>query len=94
VPSEVAFYLPPRRALVCADSLIGAGGGRVRVAPAWWAGKRPEVRARHKALLRPALRRLLDLPPDTLLTSHGAPVLRDGRAALAEALEAPEWGEE
>ena len=92
--SEVAFYLPLHRAPVCADSLIGVGGDRVRVAPAWWAGSRPEAQERYRARLRPSLRRLADLPLEMLLTSHGPRVLNGGRAALAEALDAPAWGED
>lgn len=93
-PSEIAFYLPPYNALVCADSVIGAGEGRVRIAPPWWAGKRPDAQERYRTRLRPALRRLLDLPLELLLTSHGPPVLQGGHAALAESLDAPAWGED
>jgi len=92
--SELAFYLPADCTLVCGDSLIGVGAGRVRVTPSWWVGARPEAQERYRALLRPALRRLLDLPIDLLITSHGPPVLARGREALEEALAAPAWGEE
>ena len=92
-PSEVAYYLPTHRALVCGDCLIGAGGGRAQVAPAWWVAKQPEAQARYRTDFRPSLRRLLDLPIDALLTSHGPPVLQDGHRALAAALDAPAWGE-
>jgi hypothetical protein len=33
------------------------------------------------------LRPLLDLPIESVLVSHGEPVLTDGRAALADALD-------
>jgi hypothetical protein len=36
--------------------------------------------------LREALRPLLDLPVEMVLTSHGAPVLIGGRASLAKVL--------
>jgi len=37
--------------------------------------------------LREALRSLLDLPVEMVLVSHGAPVLRNGRAAIERALK-------
>jgi hypothetical protein len=85
---ETAFWIAEHRALVVADAVIGAGGGAVRVAPPGWV---PD-RASYDASFRPSLRRLLDLPIELLLVSHGEPVLHDGRAALADALEAPAWG--
>jgi len=90
---EVVFFLRARRALVVADALIGAGGGRVRVAPPTWAPEGEEARARYRREFRPSIRRLLDLPFKSLLVSHGAPILEDGRACLEEALDAPAWGE-
>lgn len=91
-PSETVFHLPAGNALVVADALIGAGGGRVRVVPAAWAPNDPESQAAYRERLRPSLRRLLDRPFDHLLVSHGEPVLAGGRAALEEALAAPSWG--
>ena len=38
--------------------------------------------------LREALRPLLDLPVEMVLVSHGEPVLRGGRNAIARALDA------
>ena len=91
--SEFALYIPEHRALVVADALIGAGGGRVRLAPPSWAEPGPEGEARYRGPYRDSLRRLLDLPLEILLVSHGEPVVEKGRAALAEALESPAWGE-
>ncbi|HET9299453.1 MAG TPA: hypothetical protein VFO11_05870 [Candidatus Polarisedimenticolaceae bacterium] len=91
-PGEAAIWIPERRALVVGDTVMGTGRG-LAVAPPSWAVKTPEGRADYEARFRASLHKLLDLPIETFLPSHGAPVLRDGRAALAAALEAPAWGE-
>jgi hypothetical protein len=41
-----------------------------------------------RAGLAHLLERLLELPVERVITSHGEPVLHDGRAALARALSA------
>lgn len=92
-PDEVAFYVPEHRAVVAADAILGAGGGKLRVAPASWAEAGEEGQSRYRDLLRGELRRLLDLPIDMVLVSHGESVLENGGAALAAALDAPAWGE-
>jgi glyoxylase-like metal-dependent hydrolase (beta-lactamase superfamily II) len=84
-PDEAAYYIPEHATLVVADALIGAGAGRLRVSPASWSEGGGEG-------LRAALRRLLDLPLERVLVSHGPPVLSGGRRALEDALESPEWG--
>jgi glyoxylase-like metal-dependent hydrolase (beta-lactamase superfamily II) len=84
--AEVVYWLPDQRALVVGDVLLGAGAkprptdDPLRLCPERWLGK-----ATHDDL-RTALRRLLDLPVDRVLVSHGAPVLSDGRAALEAVL--------
>jgi hypothetical protein len=92
-PGERAFFLDPWRAAVFADAVIGAGGGRVRVAPPSWGVKTPEGRALYDRAFRPALRRVAAMRPQLVLPSHGDPILTNGTAALAGALEAPAWGE-
>jgi glyoxylase-like metal-dependent hydrolase (beta-lactamase superfamily II) len=91
-PGERAFVLAPWRAAVFADAVIGAGEGRVRVAPPSWGVKTPEGRAIYDREFRPSLRRVADALPELLLPSHGDPVLTAGAAALLEALSAPPWG--
>ena len=91
--SEMVYYLPYHQALIVADALIGIGGGKVRVPPLRWAENTPEGKASYEKEFRPGLRRLLDLPIEMLLVSHGEPVLANGRAALSEALAAPAWGD-
>lgn len=86
---EVAYLLPGPRTLVFADAVIGTAPGKIRVCPQSWATDGH----RYKAEFRSSIRRLLDLDADRVIVSHGPPILKDGRRALAEALESPAWGE-
>jgi hypothetical protein len=82
---ETMIWLPERRALVPGDRLLGADGGGLRLSPDSWLRYLPSgMRTRE---LREALRPLLDLPAKMVLVSHGEPVLRGGRDAIARALE-------
>jgi glyoxylase-like metal-dependent hydrolase (beta-lactamase superfamily II) len=80
---EVAFWLPRHRAVAVGDVLLGSGAkpratsDPLRLCPERWLGK-----ASH-ADLRSSLRPLLDLPVQRVLVSHGEPVLRAGKRALA-----------
>lgn len=78
---EVAFYLSSARTLVVADALWGSPDGRV------WIGS-------HEFCYR--LPRLLEeLPIETLLLSHGQPIVANAESVLASiASERPEWTEE
>jgi glyoxylase-like metal-dependent hydrolase (beta-lactamase superfamily II) len=76
--NETPLWLPAQRALVFADALT-APGGELRV----WATPWHEERA------LPALRRLLELPFELVIVSHGEPV--HDRAAYERALERPPW---
>jgi glyoxylase-like metal-dependent hydrolase (beta-lactamase superfamily II) len=76
--NETPLWLPEQRALVFADALT-APEGELRV----WATPWHEERA------LPALRRLLELPFELVLVSHGEPV--HDRAAFERALELPPW---
>lgn len=77
---ETIYLLPEPRALVPGDRLIGDGAGGVRLCPQSWldSGTVEELRA--------ALRPLLVLPVEHILTSHWEPVIGNGHAALARAL--------
>jgi glyoxylase-like metal-dependent hydrolase (beta-lactamase superfamily II) len=85
-PGEVVYWLPRHRALVVGDVLLGAGAklratdDPLRLCPERWLGT-----ATH-ADLRASLAPALELPVSRVLVSHGEPVLRGGRRALAEAL--------
>ena len=82
VPEEVVYWLPGARALVPGDALLGTPNG-LTVCPASWFDDRGGIDE-----LARALRPLLDLPVERVLTTHGPPVLADGHAALARALAA------
>jgi glyoxylase-like metal-dependent hydrolase (beta-lactamase superfamily II) len=77
--NETPLWLPEQRALVFADALT-APEGELRV----WASPHPQ-----RAL--PALRKLLELPFEHVIVSHGEPV--HDRAAYERALELPPWDE-
>ncbi len=77
---ETMVWLPGPRALVPGDRLIGGRRGGLRICPRSWI---PELTP---AQLRARLAPLRDLPVELVLVSHGRPVLRRGRAAIARAL--------
>jgi hypothetical protein len=82
---ETMVWLAEPRALVPGDRLLGADGDGLRLSPESWLRYLPSgMRTRQ---LREALRPLLDLPVEKVLVSHGEPVLRGGRDAIARALE-------
>ena len=83
---ETMVWLAAPRALVPGDRLLGDEAGGLRLCPDSWLRYLPSgMRAPG---LRAALRPLLDLPVEMVLVSHGEPVLRDGRDAIARALAA------
>jgi glyoxylase-like metal-dependent hydrolase (beta-lactamase superfamily II) len=77
--SELVYVVPRHRTLIAGDVLLG---DPLRICPPGWVGKGGQ------RAVREALRPLLDVPLDRVLTSHGAPVLRAGGNALAAALGA------
>jgi hypothetical protein len=85
---EVVLWLPRFKAVAAGDVLLGAGAkpratsDPVRLCPQRW------VAPASREQLRDSLRPLLDLPVQRVLVSHGEPVLRAGKRALAEALAA------
>jgi len=85
-PGEVVYWLPQQRAVAVGDVLLGAGakprdtGEPLRLCPERWLGK-----ATHGDL-RESLAPLLEYPVESVLVSHGEPVLSGGAAALAAAL--------
>ena len=79
---ETPFWLPAVATLVCGDRLIGAPGGGLRLCPESWLREERVDRAGLAELLWP----LIELPIERVLVSHGAPVLHDGRAAVARAV--------
>jgi hypothetical protein len=81
---EQVFWLPEHAAIVPGDTLLGADGGGVGVCPPDWIVRDGDV---YPAEFLASLRRLLDLPIERILISHGDPVLANGRAALDAALQ-------
>jgi hypothetical protein len=79
--TEVTFWLAQHRALVPGDVILGVEGGGLRLCPASWL---PEGVGHAK--VRRVLQPLLDLPVQRVLVSHGEPVLKCARRALAQAL--------
>jgi glyoxylase-like metal-dependent hydrolase (beta-lactamase superfamily II) len=76
--SEVVYWIPEHRAIVTGDVILGDGDGGLRLCPESWtptAGGHPAWRKN--------LAPLLDLPVERVLVSHGEPVLKNGKAALA-----------
>ena len=82
---ETMFWIPACGALVPGDRIMGAEGGGLRLCPESW------LRYLSSGMsiddLAAGLQPLLDLPIEAVLVSHGEPVLRNGRAALARALD-------
>lgn len=84
--SEVAYWLPRQKTVVVGDVLLGAGAkphatdDPLRLCPERW------LEGATYDDLRESLGPLLELPVTRVLVSHGEPVLRGGRAALATVL--------
>lgn len=74
---EFVFWVPEHRALVVGDLLLGRAHG-LEVPRTW-------LEDGYDAAIA-ALRRLLELPVDRVLVTHGEPVLEDGLEALERAL--------
>jgi glyoxylase-like metal-dependent hydrolase (beta-lactamase superfamily II) len=73
------YWIAAHRSLVFGDVLLERAGSLE--VPRTWVGEE-----NYDAVVE-ALRRLLDLPIERVLVTHGEPVLEDGREALAAALE-------
>jgi glyoxylase-like metal-dependent hydrolase (beta-lactamase superfamily II) len=85
---ETPLLLPSHRALVFGDAVVETGG-RVRV----WSDRRVDegVERFYRERFNPTLKPLLELDFDRVLVTHGDPVMRDGRRALASALRSKPW---
>jgi hypothetical protein len=81
---ETMYWIPEHGALVPGDRLLGDRPPGVRMCPPSWL--RYLDGFTQDDLRRELCARLLDLPIELVLVSHGEPVLRDGRAAVARAL--------
>jgi hypothetical protein len=85
---ELPVHVPGLRALAFGDTVVGVEGA-LRV----WLQKPLDDKCErwYRERLVPTLEPLLELDVERVLVTHGAPVLRDGAAALREALAAPPW---
>jgi hypothetical protein len=81
IPGHKERVVQVADALAFGDRVIGAEGG-LRI----W--DQSHIGAAYRARLNGWLEPLLELDFERVLTTHGEPVLRDGRAALRAALEA------
>jgi hypothetical protein len=82
---EIMFWLSEHRALVAGDRLVGTEDGGLRLCPESWLRYLPSGISIRELAVR--LRPLLDLPVESVLVSHGEPVLTCGRDALERALD-------
>lgn len=81
--TEVVYWIPEHGAIVPGDVLLGDDNGGLRLCPESWLPTGVD-----HAMLRTALKPLLDLPVTRVLVSHGEPVTEDAGARLADALAA------
>jgi hypothetical protein len=82
---EMPLFFPAHRALAFGDAVIGIDGGlrvwqQASTDPTW-----------HERVFVPTMRPLLHRDAERVLTTHGDPVLHDGRQALEAALAARPW---
>jgi glyoxylase-like metal-dependent hydrolase (beta-lactamase superfamily II) len=85
---ETPLLVPSQRALVFGDA-VAETGGRLRV----WATDRVDdkVARFYRERFNPTLRPLLDLDFERVLVTHGEPIMKEGKRALASALRSKPW---
>jgi len=85
---ETPLLIPSQSALAFGDAVVTAGG-ELRV----WeqASSTANRREWYEQKFLPSLLPLLELDFERVLTTHGDPILTNGRAALRSALDAPPW---
>ena len=87
---EMPLHLPSHDALVFGDA-VAETDGRLVV----WATGKVDAKAErfYRERFNPTLEPLLELPFDAVLTTHGQPVLGNGKEALRDALSAKPWNQ-
>jgi glyoxylase-like metal-dependent hydrolase (beta-lactamase superfamily II) len=86
---EMPIHLPSHGAVAFGDALVTTPAGELRI---WHWERLDAERVRwYRERFAPTLAPLLELDLERVLVTHGEPVLRDGRAALAAALAAEPW---
>ena len=85
---ETPLHLPSHRALVFGDA-VAENGGRLVV----WASDKVDAKVErfYRERFNPTLEPLLELDFDAVLTTHGQPLMSDGKRALRDALGAKPW---
>jgi hypothetical protein len=86
---ETPVHLPSHRALVFGDAIVTTPEGDLRI---WHGDRVDDERARwYRDRFVPTLAPLRELDLERILVTHGEPILRDGSAALEDALTARPW---
>jgi hypothetical protein len=86
---EMPLWFPSHRALAFGDAVVGVDGTlRVWV---WEVADTEKRKAWYRDRFVPTLEPLLQLETESVLVTHGPPVVRDGREALRSALAAGPW---
>jgi hypothetical protein len=82
---ETPLHLPSHDALVFGDA-VAESGGRLVV----WASEKVDAKVErfYRERFNPTLEPLLELDFDAVLTTHGQPLMTDGKRALRDALDA------
>jgi hypothetical protein len=85
---EMPLHLPSHNALVFGDA-VAESGGRLVV----WSSERIDAKVErfYRERFNPTLEPLLELDFDSVLVTHGQPVLGGGKRALRSALDAKPW---
>jgi hypothetical protein len=85
---EMPLHVPSHGALVFGDA-VAEDGGRLVV----WSSDRVDSKVErfYRERFNPTLEPLLELDFDSVLVTHGRPVLSGGKRALRAALEAKPW---
>jgi len=85
---ETPLHLPSHEALVFGDAVAEAGGRLVV-----WSSEKVDAKVErfYRERFNPTLEPLLELDFDSVLVTHGKPVLGDGKRALRRALDAKPW---
>jgi hypothetical protein len=87
--SEAPLWLPSHAAIAFGDALVTTPAGALRM---WIQDElTPARRAFYRDRFAPTLAPLRRLDAQRILTTHGAPILRDGASVLAAALDAEPW---
>ena len=85
---EMPIFLPSHRALVFGDA-VAEVDGELRV----WSDERVDAHVSrfYRERFNPTLEPLLELDFDSVLVTHGQPVMQGGRQQLEQALRAEPW---